>query len=280
MFEYLPVLASDVLFGLSAALTKTTIGQSGRKKAIVYMYIFLTLLLFAGALILGLPFSFPQDLLLPYLAQIAVGAIAVIAFFKAIESGKVGILAPLSNLYVIFVIIFGMLFFSESVALMQMAGMLIILAAGAFIAFANVKKLEFEKGVLYLVITIFGWGYYYSFIKIFVVALGPYMCALFLELGVTVLVTGYYLVRKADLSLPKFSQSKSIFLRSSMVYLGTLLNNISIILIGVILSAGVAAAQPLFDIFFVHFLLKERLSPQKYIAVLVMVLGLILVFIL
>lgn len=275
MFEYLPVLVSNVAFGLSAVLTKTIINQTGRRKALVYMYVFLTLLLFIGAIVLDMSFTFPQDLFIPYMAQIVVGAIAVIAFFKAIEHGKVAILAPLSNLYILLVLFFGVTFLGESVSPIQLVGMAIILLAGASLAFADMRKREFEKGVFYLLITIFGWGYYYSFVKLFVVGMGPYMAALFLELGITVLVAGYYLAKKSDLSLPKLTQTKHIFLRSFAVYLGTLLNNISITLIGVVLSAGVAASQPFFDLIFAYFILKEKLTPKKYLAVLLMVVGLL-----
>jgi transporter family protein len=240
------------------------------------MYIFLTLLLFAGALIFGMPFNFPQELLVPYLAQIVIGAIAVITFFKAIEHGQVAILAPLSNLYILLVLFFGITFLGETITQLQVFGMFIILLAGASLAFADMKKRKLEDGVLFLLVTIFGWGYYYSFVKIFVVALGPYMAALYLELGITALITGYYLIRKADLSLPKINQAKGVFVRSFVVYVGTLLNNFSIMLIGVVLSAGVAASQPFFDLIFAYLLLKEKLSPMKYAAVLLMVVGLLI----
>lgn len=280
MFEFLPIIGAVLLFSISIVMIRTNIDSVGRYKAITYMYLSLAFFLILGAFLLKLPFNFPSELIPAYIAQVVIGSIAIIAFYKSVEHGKVSILSPLSTLHVIIVFLIGSFILSESISQVQLIGSLFILLASLVIAFSDFKNLKLEKGVLLLLIPIIGWGYYYSFIKFFVSALGFYMGILFVEVGISVFVTLYYLIKRKDISPPPINQLKHLVARGFVIFLAVLLHGLSVQNIGVILTSAVAAAESITDVAVSHIFLKERLDFYKYLAIILMVIGLLAIFLL
>jgi drug/metabolite transporter (DMT)-like permease len=272
-------LGATLCGGIADTLTKKTITHSGRYKAIVYNYLAVILFLIIGAVILGIPFVFPHELIPAFLVQSVVGAAAVAAFFKAFESGKASILAPLCSLYVLVVVILGIVVFGEALSLMQLAGAGLVLLSALVLAFEDLRDFKLEKGVLYIALTIIGWGYYYSFIKIFIPAMGAYMSTVVLEAGVSFFVISYYLAKKKDLSPPPSLQAALIAVRSFIIFLGALLYTYAVAGIGVALTSVIVAGTPLVSVPASHVLLGEKLSIHKYLAVLLIVLGLAMVLV-
>ncbi|MBI5051264.1 DMT family transporter [Candidatus Micrarchaeota archaeon] len=279
MLEYLPIILALLVFSISIIMIRTNTERVGRYKAITYMYFSLSFFLLLGAVFLKLPFTFPLDLLPAYLAQVIIGSMAIIVFYKAIEQGKVSIISPLSSLYVVIVFLIGTFLLSESISQAQLIGSLTILSASLVLAFSDVRNFKLEKGVVLLIITIFGWGYYYSFIKIFVSTLGFYMGILFVEVGISVFVALYYLAKRKDLSPPPLEDLKHLFLRGFVVFFGVLLHSLSVQNIGVVLTSGVGAAGPIVDVALSYLFLKERLDFYKYLAIALMVIGLVVIFV-
>jgi drug/metabolite transporter (DMT)-like permease len=270
-------LAATFCGGLADTLTKTTILGSGRYKAIVYNYVVVVLLLAAGAFALGVPFSFPPELLPAFIAQSVIGAGAIIAFFKAFESGRASILAPLSMMYVLIVIALGAAVFGENLSMMQLGGAALVLLSAVVLAFEDIQKFRLEAGALLLALTILGWGYYYTFIKLFIAPMGAYMATVVLETGVALCIFAYYLWRQKDLSPPAPGQAGAILLRSIIIFAGALLYMYAVAGIGVSLTSVIMAGTPLISLPASRILLGERLSAHKYAAAALIVLGLALV---
>ncbi len=272
-------LGATLCGGIADTLTKKTISHSGRYKAIVYNSIAFIALLFAGALLLGVPFVFPPELLPAYIVQSIVGAAAGAAFFKAFESGKASILAPLGSLYVLVVVFLGVTVFGESLSIFQFGGAALVVLSAFVLAFEDIRSFRLEKGVLYLVLTVIGWGYYYSFIKIFIPSMGPYMTTLMLESGVAFFVLAYYLAKGKDLSPPPSSQAPLIsgaqlhhLPRGPALHLRRRGHRRRI-------DVGDSRGNPARQRARVAFLLGEKLSAYKYAAILMIVLGLMMVLI-
>ncbi|MEW6721928.1 MAG: EamA family transporter [Candidatus Micrarchaeota archaeon] len=270
-------LGATLFSGLSDTLTKMAMDGGSRYKAIVYAYAALVLPLVLGALALGLPFSFPAELIPAFIAQSVIGAAAVAALFKAFQHGKASVLAPLSTSYILIVMAIGIFFFGETLSLLQFGGAALVLLAAMVLAFEEIRSFRLEKGAAYLLITVIGWGYYYSFIKLFIPALGAYMATVYLELGVSLFVVLYYLARGRDLSLPSREQGGLIAVRGIAVFLATVLYTFSVAELGVALTSVIVAATPLVSVPSSYFLLGERLSLPKYAAAILIVLGLVLV---
>ncbi len=277
MMEILPALGALVFFGASSALTKDAVNKAGRYKAIVYGYLLTVGLLWAGALLFGLIPQFPQGFLLQYLAQIAVGTVAVIAFFKAIEHGSSSIIAVLGESYVIIVIAAGVYMFGESIGGLELAGAVLVLAASALVSLGNSRKLTLEPGVAYMAIAVVCWGYYYSLIKVFVSAMGPYGASLVLESGIMLLVLAYYLARGRDLSLPIESSRLSVFLRGLVVFAATICYSFSVQSIGAGLTSAIGAGGPIVTAVMAYFMFGEKLDVRKYAGIVLVVLGLIMI---
>ena len=280
MLEFLAALGSVFSFGSSGVMAKQAIQTVGRFKAISYFYITEVALLLIVALLLGITIQLPQDLIIPYIAQAAIGAFGVIAYFKALEQGKASILAPIGRVHVLLVVIAGVFLFGEALSALQMGGSLLIIASALVIALFGKDGMKSEKGVGYMVFAILGWGYYFTFLKIFVDALGPFLATLVTESGVAFIVIGYYLIRRRDLSPPSLKEGKFAIGNGVLVFFGALLYNFSIEKIGIALTASVVAGAPIVTAIFSYVFLREKLDPHKYAAIALLVIGLIMIFLL
>lgn len=280
MLSFIYSLISLLSFGSNTAVSKKAIHTASRYQAIVYMYLVLTVLLVVSSLVFSVEFSVSSFVIPILLLNIIVGAIAVIAMFKALEQGKASIIGPLGKSHVLFVILFGILFFGESLTITKAFGSLLILGAAAIISFEgkNLKELKLERGVLFLLITIAGRSIYFSLLKPIVEALGPFLATFCLELGITAFVLLYAIARKKNTSLPNKDASKFILASGFLVFIGSMMYNFSVAAIGVVLTAIILSATPVVNLLVSRVLLGERLSTMKYAAILLLVLGLAVVF--
>lgn len=277
MLGFLAAMGSMLSFGSGGVLAKRAIETLGRRKAIVYFYATLVLLLLAGTMALQVRFEFPGELLGIYIAQITIGALGIIAFYKAMEQGKISILAPLGRVYVLIVIVLGVLVFGEILSFMQVIGSLLIIISGIVIAFEDGKKLKIEAGTKYVLLAIACWGFYYTFLKTFVTALGAYPATVVTECGVASIVIAYYVARRTELKLPSAYDARYTIANGISLFLAAFLYNISIENIGIALTAAIVSGAPIITAVLSYFILKEKLDTRKYAAIVLMVAGLIMV---
>ncbi|MBN1170187.1 EamA family transporter [Candidatus Micrarchaeota archaeon] len=267
-------LGALLLGGSSGAFAKKSVQIIGRKRAIVYFYLVLVSLLFAGAAVFGIEFAVPEQLLADYIALVTIGAVGVIGYFKAMEHGKISVLAPLGKLHVLIVIALSIFIFNEPLTAMQIGGAIIIVLAATVIALNRVTP---EKGANYMLVAILGWGYYFTFLKTFVDAVGPYQTTLIAETGVAAIVIAYYLAKKTDLSVPAWKDNLYSLAQGSAMFFGLILYNFSISTIGAALTASVMAGAPIVTAVLSYFMLGEKLDLHKYAAIILMIIGLIMI---
>ncbi len=277
LFEFLFALGTAICFGIGDVVSKKAIHTTSLYKAITYSYILMVSLLIIGAIISGVKISLPHNTM-AYLVEIMIGAIAVLALFKAFEEGKASILAPVSKLNVLIIISIGIVVLGETLTLFQLIGSLIMIASALVLSITDLRNFKLEKGVFYLLITILGWGYFYSFYKTFVAELGPYPATLILEAGVGLLVILYCMARKKDLKCPTFDEGKYIGARSLSLFIGSLLYSYSVNSLGAGLTAAIVAGSPIITAILSYELLNEKLDRYKYAGILLMVAGLVLIF--
>ncbi|MDO8553572.1 MAG: DMT family transporter [Candidatus Micrarchaeota archaeon] len=277
MLEILFVLGTALCFGIADVVTKKSITDAGMYKSAAYGYVILVALILLGALVIGIEVPFPKNVI-TYLVQIIIGATAVLALFKAFEEGKASILAPLTKLNVLIVLIFGTVILGEKLTGIQFTASVLIVGSAFILSFSDLKNFKLEKGVMYILITIFGWGYYYSFFKTFVAELGAYQAIFLLEIGVATVVILYCILMKKDLSLPPLGDWKYIGARSATLFIGTVLYSVSVNVIGAGVSAAIIAGSPVITAILAYQLLGEKLDNYKYAAIVVMVTGLVLMF--
>lgn len=280
MLDFLPSLGSLLCYGSVSSTSKKAINIIGRHKSIVYAYIMLILLLFIGAVILNIEFDFPLELLPAYVVQVVLGALGVIAAYKALDYGKASIVSPIAKLYVLLVLVMGIFLLGEELSTWQIMGSLFILVASIVMALDKKGTLKPEKWMIYVVISVICRAYYYTFIKTFVTELGAYQATLVLELGIVSFVIAFHALRGRDLSLPAIRKLDFAAVTGTMIFFGSLFYSISVGLIGAALTAAISAGAPIVNAILSYFLLKEKLDAYKYAATILLVIGLVMIFLL
>jgi transporter family protein len=275
MTDLIPAIGSFLSFGINGAANKNSMNMVGRHKAIVYGYAIISVILLAGALVFRLDLNIPQRLLPLYLLEIVIGAGAVIAYYKAMDLGRASSTLALSQSYVLLVLLAGVLLLGETLSMLQIAGSLIILFAAMAISIPEGRRLE--GGTVFLPITIVGWAAYYSIIKVFVDAMGPYSATVVLESGIFVMVALFYLARRKDLSLPDRKGWPSIGVQQATACLGAVLYSVSVLGIGAGLTAAIGSGSLIVNSVASYFWLREKLDARTYIAIAAMVIGLVLI---
>jgi drug/metabolite transporter (DMT)-like permease len=277
MLDYLPALGSLLSYGSMGPASKKAINAVGRHRAIAYIYLVLVVLLVLGALFGNLAITFPAGLLPAYAAQVAIGAIGAIAAYKALDYGKASITSPLGKVDTVLVLMMSIVLLGEAPGTLQVAGALVMVCAALIIARDEGGKLRMEPWMPYLGLSIICRSYYYTFIKTFVEALGPYQATLFLELGIVAFVVSFHALRGRDLAPPPPSRAVFVIGAGFLFFGGTLLYSISVGAIGAALTSAVYSGAPIINAVVSRILLGEKLDAAKYAAIALMVLGLFLI---
>ncbi len=275
MADLIPAIGSFISFGINGTANKNSMNKVGRHKVMVYGYALISIILLAGALAFRLDLSIPQRLLPLYAMEIIIGAGAVIAYYNAMDLGRSSTTFALSQSYVLLVLLAGVLLLGERLSLPQIAGALIILSSAIAISIPKGERLE--GGTIFLPITIIGWTAYYSIIKVFVDAMGPYSATVMLETGIFVMVLLFYLIRGRDLSVPDRKGWPSIGVQQVAACFGAVLYSMSVLAIGAGLTAAIGSGSLIVNSIASYFWLKEKLDMRTYLAIAAMVVGLILI---
>ncbi len=273
MLDFFPSLLSLFSYGANTSVVKKAINEAGRYKTISYVYLFIVILVSLLFLISGNLLEIPHSLIPLIFVQVAIGTVAIIVRYKALEIGRASVHAPLLKLNVILVFIIGIFFLGESPSVMSVLGASLVMVSSTIIA---LEKGRLEKGVKHLAITIILWGVYFSMLKIFVEAMGALQATLVLEAGIMVMVWAYYLVRDRDLGFPEKGRL-TIMLSGLLATVGAYAYNLSVAAIGVALTGAIVAATPVLNAVFARLILQEKLSKAKYLAIVLSMLGMVLV---
>lgn len=280
MLEFLASLGSVTCFGTVNAFSKRAIEVMGRHKAIVYSYFTMVLLFIIGSFLVLPVFSFPGSLILEYAVVVSAGAIGVIAAFKALDYGQSSVISPINKTYVLLVLIMSIVFLGEELSIGQIGGSVMIVSSAIVLSLGDGGKLRAERWMAYLGISILCRAYYYTFIKTFVEAMGPYAATVALEFGIVLFVVLFHSIRGRDLSPPPFNKAIFPMVSGSMIFFGSLLYSVSVGMIGAALTAAISAGAPMINAVTSYFILKEKLSFQKYLAIIMMAIGLVAIFVL
>lgn len=275
--EFLPVLIALLAFGSCGVIIKKSIDKIDHGPTLTISYLTVSFFLICGAFLTGMNFTFSIDLLLIYLLEIIIGAVAIIALTKALGSGKASIISPagkLSNLLVLFA---GIIFFNEIISVPQVFGILLIISAIIILLLNNKLEFHYEKWMFYLGIAIISYAFYFTCIKLLIEPLGFYQATLLIEVGIAILVMGYYLFIGKKLFPKSYKNTGYAFLFGLCILVGATSYSLSVSLIGVGLTASIAAGTPIVAAISAFFLLNEKLNFHKYIAIAFVVLGLIVV---
>ncbi len=272
--EFLPVLVVLLSFGSTGVVIKKSIGKIGHGPTLTISYTTVSFFLICGAFLTRMNLTFSTDLLFIYFLEIIIGATGIIYLTKALGIGKASVISTIGKLANVIVLFAGIIFFGEVVSYNQLFGIALIISAIGILILNNELKFKYEKWMLYIGISILSYAFYFTNIKLLIQPLGFYQATLFLENGIAVLVMVYYLFNGKKLLPDSFKKTGYAFL---FVLMGTLFYSLSVSLIGVSLTSAIAAGTPVIASVSAFFLLKEKLNLYKYITIVFVILGIILI---
>ncbi len=269
-------LGALFFYGITLAVAKKSIEKIGRVRAIAYNYVALSLGAIIIGIALGIDFSFPVDLIPSFALEVVMGAVGVIAAYKALEAGKASVVSPITKTYAILTLFTSVIILSEPVTVMQMAGAMIVIVSSIIIAI-DFRNIRIEEGMKYMVISILARTYYFTFIKDFVNVLGPIKAIIFLESGIMAFIIIYYMLKGRDLSIPDLDNGRYSYISGAAVAIGSLFYGLSVKEIGAGLTVAISSGGPIVNCIISYLLLKEKLELQRYAAIVLIVLGLLII---
>ncbi len=267
--------------GLNAALAKVPVLKIGGRKTIFFRNACTSLLLF----ILLLPsvpvtnFSLAYILIAFFIAFI--GYIPLLTFYKALKLGKVGVVTPISNSSVVFTILFSIIFFREYMSLTRLSSILLIIMGIIMISlnFKDMKNSQLFKissGIPYALITCLLWGVVFFLFKIPVMVLGPILTSFIVEFGIMILSGISLAISKIRFSVPDKRILIHIFFVALFGSVGNLFFNMGIEIADVSIVAALTFSNPWIATLYGKFVYKEKLTIPQYVAILLILTGIVL----
>ena len=277
MLEFLPALVMLVAFGLTDIPNKAGLRYLNPFQALFTRYLTLAIALIVIAFSLNAVVIPSLETGLLILFNTLVGTAAIACFFKGLKVMHASIANPLGRLSVLLNIAFGVVFFGEAFSLMQLLGALIILGAAFFISLENDrKKLKLVKGSHYVFLAVLGWGVYFTLLRPIVEGVGPISASLYSETMVFVYVAAFMLLTRKKIKIGLDKPTGIMVIAGLALLVASLAYSFSIGLIGIALSASIYAGGPVLNAVFSRVILKEKLVWYKYLSIVALVIGLIL----
>ncbi len=269
-------------FGIGNAIIQVPARAVENRKVIFFRTLFSTLMIFI-TLIFFLPeTTFSLTYILIAFVISFIGYIPLFTFYKALKSGKVGIITTISSSSVIFTVLFSIIFFKESLTLPQVFSIVLIILGIMLISidfkdFKNSSLFSLSSGVPFALITCLLWGIMYFLMKIPVSVLGPILTSLIIESGIMILSGINLAISKTGFKIHKRKILFYIFLSSLFVSIGSIFFNLGIKLFDVSIVAALTFSSPLISTLYGKFVYKERLRTSQYLAISLMIIGIIVI---
>jgi len=276
-------LISLICWGLSNSFAPVVIKKLGPLKTTFWRYIWELILFVPIFFYFYKNFNFDLKWILITFVIAFIGYIPVLTFYKGLEIGKLGIVAPVANSSIIFTVLLSIIFFKESLNPLQILSIILIIFGIILISlnFSDLKSSEiFQKtsGLSWALITCLLWGLVFFLFKMPVNHLGPIFTSILLESIIAVYAGVQLKIKKQSL---KFEENKKLMLMVFLMGLfgagGILMFNYGIQNYNVSLVVPIALANPIIAVVYGKFVYKESLKLQQIFAVLLIILGIIFI---
>jgi len=275
-------LIAMIGFGLSNAMSQTPSRKIGSRRTILFRNIFVSILLLITLLFFLKDSSFDLKYILIAFSISFIGYIPLATFLKGLKVGKVGIVSPIANSSVIFTVILSIVFFNESLSPEQIASIILIVIGIILISlnFKDLKKsnlFKISSGIPYALTSCFLWGIVFFLFKIPVTVLGPILTSFIIEFGILIFNAISLKISKISFSIPEKKTLLHILIIAFFGTLGTLFFNLGIAVSDVSIVAAITFSSPLVAVLYGKFVYKEKLEIQQWIAIAVILVGVLAV---
>ncbi len=256
-------------FGLANAITQRVVKNVGTFSAMAWQSFSAAVFLSALFLIYPAGFSFSWQSMAMTAAIGLFGALPLFTFYKALSSGKVGMVVPIANSFGLFTILLSSLFLGEALSFSQLLSTAVIISGIALVSFKAGASL---KGVYYALATAAMWGVYF-FINVYpVAALGPIFAAVLTQAVISAFAFAYSMKKKL-LKKPDNDVKKLIIISGAALATGVAGFNVGITMANVSVVVLLASAAPLVTVAYARVFYSERLTKLQYLAIAMILAG-------
>lgn len=268
-------------WGLSDFIARKAIDEEGHYRILFFSTLLgAAFLLVFTALFLKVPaLSLEMLVVLVFLGTL--WTFGCLAFYKAIEIGKLSIVSPVGASWAIIAVLIGFFFFSERVTPERGVGIMlavlgIALASTSFSELRKARRAVLMKGVNYALFAMLGWGLMFSYLGPVIDSLGPVLPILYLK----VIAIAYLLllspIKKKSLALPTKKVALLVFFVAVLDVIAFLGFNYGLQIELISIVSPTSAAFPAVTVLLAYVFLKERVELNQKIGILAIIAGLVL----
>lgn len=266
-------------YGLGSAIAQAPVKKAGVVRTIFFRNAMITLMIAPIVLFYASETVMSWNYVTIALVISALCYVPFVAFYKALENGKIGIVTPVANSSVIYTILLSVVFFKETLTSPQLYSIALIVGGTILISidFKDLKNSDIFKmssGVPLAILSSLLWGLGYFLFKIPVDALGPIMTSLIIEGGIAI-YSGLHLFASESFGIPDGRTMKQIFFVAFFGAIGTLAYTLGIKTQGVSIVAALAFASPLVSLLYARTVYREKLGVMQYAAAAMMIVGIV-----
>ena len=273
---------SMVTLGMAIGISKLPTVAIGVRRFIFWRQVFTTSPLFIVLAVLWSTVTVSWNFIALTLFLSFLSYLALLSAYRALKTGIVGVVAPITDSSAFITVAISALFLGEVFSRGQLVAIAltvfgIILFAIEFSDFKRSSIFNVLTGVPHALIACVIWGAVYAFYKFPVAAIGPVLTAFLIEFGNLVAAVPTNLLTKTTMRLPDKKIFLSLFVIGILAATSTLFYNLGLQLSNG--SAGIIASivfcSPVIAALYGFLVYKERLSPKQWLALALIVCGIV-----
>ena len=206
-----------------------------------------------------------------------------LCYFRGLEVGNAAIVGTLSGSFALVTILISVLFFGESLTALQILAVILTLTGGVLVSLnlgksAKLSGILSDKGIIYALGSVFGWGIYFALVRIPAGKIGWFWAGFPLYLLNFLLPLFMKDFRKnASLIFSKKNVWQTVLTFSVLITLADFSYNIGILKGFTSIVAPIAGAYPVLFVLLTSIFFKEKLTKQQKIGLGLGLLGIVVI---
>ncbi|MBS3054365.1 MAG: DMT family transporter [Candidatus Aenigmarchaeota archaeon] len=261
-------------FGLNNALVQNVVKKAGQLNVMVYQSLISAALLVPAFLLYPAGFILSIEHIIMAMGIALLGVAPLFTFYKALEVGKIGVIVPVANSAGVFTAIFSVLLLGEALAGLQLLAIAAIILGVILVSLKPGDLKNGHAGVHYALITSVLWGAYFFLLKYPASGMGPMFTAIVTQAGVG-LFAALIAIKQGKLKRINGKAATGLFTVSLLAAVGVGAYNAGIVAADVSIVGPLAFAAPVISVLYARFFLKEELDMHQYLALFLIVAGII-----
>lgn len=209
------------------------------------------------------------------------GYLPVLAFTHGVKMNRVGIVTPIAGASPLVTVLLAFLFLAVPISTTQWLAIILVILANVAISFdfknwRESSAFQLSSGIPFALIAAVGWGLFYFFLVPSTQALGPWLSAFLVEIGVTG-AAGLHMLQSAKPLIFKDMFSRDVMVNGFLLVVGTVAFTFGVRYYNVGIVAALSNSTALVSVLIGALIFREHLRLKEKIAVAVMIVGIIII---